>query len=110
MVGQEIAQIGQEIKRVLYPVTPEKVGFFVLGIISTILIIIKAMIVYNIGLSTQFYATMQDLVIAIPVFFAIAMVLILLRYMKNPKYLIISFIILLIIGFVFISPILTGGV
>ena len=103
--------VEQAIKPLVYPVTPTKVGLFMISIISIILIIVKVMLRFNIGINSSFYATLSGFTVALPFFLAIALTLIFFRWVRlRYEYLIISFIIFLIIGFVFISPILEGGI
>lgn len=103
--------VEQAIKPLVYPVTPPKVGLFLLGVISITLIILKAMIKFNLGTSSSFYSTLSAFAVAIPFFLAIALTLIFFRWIRmRYEYLVISFIVFLILGFVFISPILTGGI
>ena len=99
----------EELTKMVMPLTPTKFGYFTLFIISIMLIVMKTMIIYNIGVNTGFYNIVSAFVIVIPFFIAIAMVLILYRFMKNIWYIGITFLIFLIISFVYISPILVGG-
>lgn len=101
--------VEQELKTIVYPLTPFKVGTFILMLISVIIIIMKVMIHYGIGLTTGFYSTLQAFLIVLPFFLAIALILIFLRFLKNYLYLIISFVIFLVLGFLFITPLLIGG-
>lgn len=102
--------VEQPIARMIYPMTPSKFGFFLIAFCSVVIIILKVMIHYSIGIGTTFFTFLYSMVIVLPVLLTIALLLIFWRFLKNYLYLLVSFVIILILMYIFITPLLTGGV
>ena len=101
----------EQIPNIVKRISPEKIGLFLLAIISVVLITLKAMIAYNIGINSSIYNSLEGFAIALPFFLAAALLLILYRFIsKNYIIMIVVYLVFLIIGFVAITPLLTGAV
>ena len=102
--------VEQQALKLVYPMTPAKMGLFLISFSALVIIILKVMLHYSIGIGTGFYDFLYSMVIVLPVLLTIAILLIFWRFLKNYLYLIISFFVILVIMYLFVTPLLVGGV
>ncbi|MCL6090334.1 MAG: hypothetical protein M1393_04765 [Candidatus Thermoplasmatota archaeon] len=89
---------------------PRVFGTLILTMLGIILIILKVMRDYTIGQNTTLYTQLTAIMLAFPIFIAIAITLILHRLVLGYKSMIIMFAFWLIISYIIITPIVLGGV
>ena len=89
---------------------PRVFGTLLIGMMSIIIIILKVMNDYEIGKNTSLYYELNGIMLSFPIFFAIALTMILHRLVIGYKTMILMFVFWLIISYLIITPIVLGGV
>ena len=89
---------------------PRVFGTLLIGMMSIIIIILKLMNDYEIGKNTMLYYELNGIMLSFPIFFAIAITMILHRLVIGYKSMIVMFVFWLIISYLIITPIVLGGV
>jgi|ACXJ01.1.fsa_nt_gi glucan phosphoethanolaminetransferase (alkaline phosphatase superfamily) len=89
---------------------PRVFGTLLIGMMSIIIIILKVMNDYEIGKNTSLYYELNGIMLSFPIFFAIAITMILHRLVIGYKTMILMFVFWLIISYLIITPIVLGGV
>ncbi|MFG1461156.1 MAG: hypothetical protein AAE987_07255 [Thermoplasmataceae archaeon] len=89
---------------------PRVFGTLLIGMMSIIIIILKLMNDYEIGKNTMLYYELNGIMLSFPIFFAIAITMILHRLVIGYESMIVMFVFWLIISYLIITPIVLGGV
>lgn len=86
-----------------------KFGFSLLSLASVLIVILKIMTDYKLGLNTGFYAFLTSFAVVLPFILAIAMLLMIAVYIKSFLILMFFFGAFLVAGFIIIAPVYLGG-
>ncbi len=89
---------------------PRIFGTMLLTMLGIILVILKFMNDFAIGKGTSLYYELNGIMLAFPIFIAIAITLIFHRLVLGYKTMILMFVIWLIISYLIITPVVLGGV
>ena len=98
------------ISTVMTRFNPRVFGTLLLTMMGIIIIILKFMNDYEIGKNTTLYFELNGIMLSFPIFFAIAITMILHRLVIGYKTMILMFVFWLIISYLIITPIVLGGV
>lgn len=88
---------------------PRVFGTLLLGMMSIIIIILKIMNDYEIGRNTSLYYELNGIMLAFPIFIAIAITMILHRLVIGYKSMIIMFVFWLVISYLILAPVILGA-
>jgi hypothetical protein len=95
---------------VLTKFNPRVFGTMILTMLGIVLIILKIMRDYTIGQNTALYAQLTGIMLAFPIFIAIAITLIFHRLVFGYKSMIVMFVLWLIVAYVILTPVILGGI
>lgn len=96
--------------KVMTALHPRRFGTFLLSLLMASLFILKIMTDYGIGKTTPLYSELTGLMLAFPFFIAIAMTLLFHKLVFGYKSMIVMFLIWLVLAYVFLTPIILGGI
>lgn len=89
---------------------PRHFGTFLLTVMAMLLIVLKVMNDYAIGVGSPLYAELNGIMLAFPFFIAISLTLIFHKLVIGYKSMVIMFVIWLIIAYVVLTPVILSGV
>lgn len=96
--------------KVITSLHSRRFGTFLLTIVALSLFILKIMTDYGVGKETPLYTEFTGVMMALPLFIAIAMTLIFHRLVFGYKSMIIMFLLWIALAYVFLTPIILGGI
>lgn len=87
-----------------------KFGLFVFSGSSVAILLLKIMTKYNWETQTSFFHSLLSFAVVLPLILAFAVIFLLAPYVRHIIVLVILFFVALVAGFLFIAPVLLGGV
>ena len=98
------------ISTVMTRFNPRVFGTLLLTMMGIIIIILKFMNDYEIGKNTTLYFELNGIMLSFPIFIAIAITMILHRFVMGYKTMIVMFVFWLVISYLILAPIILGPV
>lgn len=96
--------------KVVTALHPRRFGTFLLTLLALSLFILKIMTDYGVGKNTALYTELTGMMMALPLFIAIAMTLIFHRLVFGYKSMVVMFLIWIVLAYVVLTPIILGGI